>query len=812
MKPPRFRFWTIECFALLFTLSLCHLVTLSAEGEDGHNDEETLHTAGLETDGPSLLAFFSARSRAAVEPDRLRILLGQFTSSSSQQRSLATAELLGLGPLAVPALRRTANDLSDPETARRAAHCLRWLEGPSSLALPAAAAHVLGRRKPEGAAGALLAYLPFADSREVLQAVTAALAAVAVPNGKPDANLLRALNDPQAVCRAAAGVALCLALPPDQVPAVRKLLRDPARGVRLRTALALAQANDADAIPVLIDLLAEVPIDERKKIEALLQHLAGEWAPALNFAGEDEIGCKIRRDAWAAWWRHVDGATLLEAVRKRTPTAEDRAKIRPLLEQLASGDFATREAASQELFALGRRSLPQLQEAAKNKDAEVARRAKLLIERIEEEPGHHLPLAALRLLGLRKPPGSTAALLAYLPYAEDENRATEVQHSLSALALREGQLDADLLKARTDPRPIIRAVVGEALINGGGVEGRAAVRNLLQDREATVRMRVALALALARDKNGVPVLIDLLAVLPGEQVGQVEEVLYQLAGDTAPEDVLGKEGIDKKKCRDAWAAWWKANADRVDLGRLQMHPLLGFTVICDLQGNRVYEVDRQGNLRWAIANNIGGPVDARVLPGNRVLIAEYGADRVTERDFSGRILWEKHIANPVNVQRLPNGHTFVATMNGPIVEFDRAGNETAHFNNPAGPNQAAQRMRNGTIIALTQNGQCCILDTAGKLLKTFASGQQNGIGCLDVTSNGRILVTHQQRNKVVEYDMEGKTLLEVDAPNPISATGLPNGHILVASQNDQRVYEVDRSGKIVWEHPGAGQVVRARRR
>ena len=70
---------------------------------------------------------------------------------------------------------------------------------------------------------------------------------------------------------------------------------------------------------------------------------------------------------------------LLDAVRKRTPTDADRAKIRTLLGQLASGDFATRETASKELFALGRRSLPQLREATKNKDIEVSRRAKLLM-------------------------------------------------------------------------------------------------------------------------------------------------------------------------------------------------------------------------------------------------------------------------------------------------------------------------------------------------------------------------------------------------------------------------------------------------
>src|SRR5579883_386261 len=812
MKRTRPHLWITRFLVFLVTLLPCQLATLSSSAaEEGPDDDETLHTAGLETDGPSLLAFFHARSRADIDPNRLRVLLGQLTSSSHQERSLATAEFLGLGPLAVPTLRRAANELSEPEIARRAAHCLQWLEGPSSKSLPVAAARVLGRRKPEGAAAALLAYLPFADSREVLQAVTNALAAVAVPKGKPDAALLRALADPIAVRRAAAGVALCRAVPPDQVPSVRKLLKDPALGVRLQAALALAEANDADAIPVLIDLLAELPVDRRKRVEEVLQNLAGEWAPALNFAGEDEIGRKIRRDAWAAWWRNVNGDVLLDAVRKRTPSDEDRAKIRELLDKLASGDFATREAASRELFELGRRSLPQLREAAKSKDVEASRRAKLLIERIEEDPSHHLPVAALRLLGLRKPPSSTVALLAYLPYAEDENRSVEVQSSLAALALHEGRLDADLLNALADRRIPIRATAAEALINGGGIEGRAAVRKLLKDDKPIVRMRVAMALAMAREKDGVPVLIDLLPVLAGEDVGQVEEVLYQLAGDTAPDVSLGKEAADKKKCRDAWAAWWKVNADRVDLARLKSHPMLGFTLICDIQGGRVYEVDRNGKERWSLTG-LMGPSDAVVVAGNRVLIAEYNVSRVSERDLKGNIVWQKQLMdNCIGVQRLANGNTFIAT-DSYVVEVDRSGKELYTLRN-APMVHAAYRLRNGPVVCLQPGNQCVLMDTTGKVLSSFHSnhGHMQMAG-LDVLPNGHILVTQMHQGRVVEFDSTGKSLLEVSAPGARTATGLPNGHILVTSQQNQRVFEIDRTGKVVWEVKASGPVIRARRR
>jgi HEAT repeat protein/outer membrane protein assembly factor BamB len=799
--------------ALVLLTAVCWTSAAQADSSAERDDEETLHTAGLDGGGPALLAFFHARAGTDIDQDRFRVLLRQFVADSPEERSLATAELLGMGPLAVPALRGVANNLSAPEAARRATHCLRWIEGSSASALPPAAARMLAQRKPEGAAAALLAYLPYADNPEVLRAVTAALAEVAAPGGKPDPALLRGLSDSLAVRRAAAGVALARATPPDQVPAVRNLLKDPAPGVRLRTALALAEAHDAEAIPVLIDLLAELPVEQRRRVEEFLQQLAGEWAPTVNFQGEDEIARKIRRDAWAAWWKNVEGESLLAALRKRTLTAEDRAKVRDLLGRLSSGDFATREAASKALFALGRRSLPQLQEAAKekDKDIEAARRARQLIDRIEQEPSHHLPVAAVRLLAVRKPAGSVAALLAYLPFAEDENLATEVQKSLTALALHDGKLDPVLLRTLSDTQPQMRAIAAEALIQGGGAEGRAAARKLLKDDAPAIRMRVALALAMARERDGVTVMIDLLPVLPADQVGQVEEALYQLAGDTAPDVPLGAGAAEKKKCRDAWAAWWKVNAGRVDLARLTTHPTLGFTLISDPGSGRVFELDRTGKERWSITG-LAGPVDAVVTPGNKVLISEYNQRRVTERDFKGTILWSKQLRdNPVNVQRLPNGNTFIATDSF-IVEVDRTGKEIYTINNLAGV-FAACRSRKGPIVCLTGGGECITVDTAGKRLHGFNANHINqNIAGLDLLPNGRIIVTQTNRNKVVEFDSSGKSLLELDAPGARTATGLSNGHILVTSQNNQRVFELDRAGKTVWEYKGASSIIRARRR
>ncbi len=155
--------------------------------------------------------------------------------------------------------------------------------------------------------------------------------------------------------------------PPERIAALRPLLKDPASAVRLRSALTLAQADDADAFPVLIDLLAELSVEQRQPVEEVLTQLAGEWSPAVQFQSEDAISRHIRRDVWASWWRHTDGATLLAAVRKHTLTPEGRAKVVGLIAQLGDAQFGLRENASKELFALGRITLPQLRGATQKR-------------------------------------------------------------------------------------------------------------------------------------------------------------------------------------------------------------------------------------------------------------------------------------------------------------------------------------------------------------------------------------------------------------------------------------------------------------
>ena len=470
-------------------------------------------------------------------------------------------------------------------------------------------------------------------------------------------------------------------------------------------------------------------------------------------------------------------------------------------------------------MAYGPLAVPLLREAVQGPDLELVRRAEDCLRQLAKQTGHGLPTAAPRLVALHNPPGAVRALLDYLPFADNETMSAEIQTALIALAMKDGKPDAILLEALSDKHPLRRSAAAEALARAGGPRERKLVSKLLKDTDLTVRTHAALALARAQEKAAVPVLIDLLADLPTESAWPVVDFLYLAAGDKAPKLERGKEPVEHKKYRDAWAAWWKENGDSLDLARLEgAPPLLGYTLVVDIgNGNpagRVIELGRDGKPRWMI-DKLNSPVDAYVLRENRVLITEGGGQAITERDFSGKIIWQKQGLGSyaINAQRLPNGNTFIATQNE-LLEVDREGKTVFSQTMPNGV-LAAAKAHNGNILYLTnQNPVLCVrLDANGKELGSFPAHRTNGYTSgIALIPNGHILIAQPDRNMVTEYDAGGKKVWEASAPGVTTATRLPNGHTLVAGHDTANVVELDRTGKTVWEYKDDARPFRARRR
>ncbi len=542
-------------------------------------------------------------------------------------------------------------------------------------------------------------------------------------------------------------------------------------------------------------------------------NLAEDQAPKVQL-GEDEASRAKCRDEWAKWWLSTEGVKLIDEIKKRTVTELDKDKTAKLIEKLGDDDFGVRERATKELKSMGSVVIPMLRIAAStSSDLEVRQRSNDCLKAIEGNPAVPLSPVVPRIIALRKPEGAIEALLNYMPSASDDIIAAEVQLAINALAFNDGKPNPLLLTSLEDKSPARRGAAGDALAQEHGEEYLPSIKKLLQDPDPAVRLKVALALSFVRQKEAVPVLIAALADAPTEQAIQAEEYLYRIAGDKAPANLPGGEN-ERGKRRDAWLKWWKEQGDKVVLldrsALSQITRFLNYTLLVSQQTNTVSELGADGKQRWAITGLVG-PFDAQVLPGDRVLIAEYNGQRVTERNFKGDILWQKAVTNyPIQAQRLKNGNTFIVTRNQ-VFEVDRAGKEVYTIERPHDVMSAA-RLRDGQIVIVSNQGTVNWVDTAGKSIRSFATQGVSGYAN-EVLPNGHVIIPLSWQNRVTEYDKEGKQVWEKTVEQPMSAFRMPNGNTIMATQSwPAKVVELDKEGKKVNEITTDNYVFRAKKR
>jgi hypothetical protein len=508
----------------------------------------------------------------------------------------------------------------------------------------------------------------------------------------------------------------------------------------------------------------------------------------------------------------ADGAALLQYFRKRGVRDVDPDHIKQLIEDLGDDAFDVRQKASAELAELGPTALTELRRAARySNDIEVVRRAERCLQLIESGSGAAVPAAAARLLAVRKPEGTARVLLAYLPAADQPVVAEEIRKALTAVAVRGGRPDEAIVAALADRSPVRRAAAGEALFRADPAGQRALVGKLLRDPDATVRLRIGLLLARARERKAVPVLIDLLGELPAGQAWQVMDFLLVLAEDKAPTPAPGNDAESRRRCRDAWAAWWKKEGGPPLLARLdQPRQRLGYTMMVLLDRSLVFEVDAQNKARWRI-EGLQFPLDAQMLANGHVLVAEQRGNRVTERTTKGEVVWEKEIEGPLMAQRLDNGNTFIANPQE-LIEVDRAGNQVASYNVPDGRVRRAVKLPNGDIACVTDLLHYVRFTPEGKEVDRFPVKVYTTGGRIDVLPNHHVLIPEMQTNRVVEYDRKGTAVWEAEVEQPVAAVHLPGGHTLITSMTANRAVELNGKGKVVWQYESDTRVTRAWRR
>jgi HEAT repeat protein len=541
--------------------------------------------------------------------------------------------------------------------------------------------------------------------------------------------------------------------------------------------------------------------------------LAANEPCALDRRSDDE---KLLR----RWKIEPTGPGLLAYLRSQAPNESERRALERQIWQLGSDHFPERERASETLSGRGVPALPYLRRALGQMDPEISRRARACITQIENGPGPAVPIAALRLLATDRQPGAVQAVLAYVPFIEDESVEDQAIATLIALAANDQAALIDFNAALTSPEPACRAAAVAVLGRLGDIPEKSCARQLLADPNCRVRFRAAEALLARHDRSALPVLIGLVEESPLATGWRAEDILYRTAGETAPAVSIGLgHKDDRKRAAAAWLAWYDRQSQRIDFSALESpQRLLGFTLVAELDSNRVWESGPDGKPRWKI-ENLDGPIDAQVLPNGHVLIAESHGQRITERDLRGTILWQKHLGqNPVTCRRLANGNTFVATYQSAF-EITRDGQEVNPYSLPAGFMFGAEKLDNGRLVYITAHGAVLEVDEHGREIHSIPTRHLGGWCSVEALPGGHYLVALSGNSEMLELDARGQTVWRcTSVVHPCFASRLPNGHTLACSMGarrtggNQRIVEVDQDGKIVWELKTDGRPFRAHRR
>jgi HEAT repeat protein len=265
-------------------------------------DVRLLKAAKIGTEDDKLIDYLKKHSESDDDLLHIDRLVRQLGADDFEKREAASARLIDLGLIALPALREACKDKND-EVTRRAETCLTQVMKDSEENVPLAAVRVLTRRRSQKTLQALLQYLPYTVDEMVEEEIYYGLDAIALEGGKLRPPLLKVVQDPLAARRAVAGCIIGRVGNSDQRKLVRKLLEDKEPVVRLRSAQGLLASADSASIPALIGLLNNRSVTISWQAEELLRFAAGEDAPP-DVMGD---GTAERREkchsAWEAWWQ-----------------------------------------------------------------------------------------------------------------------------------------------------------------------------------------------------------------------------------------------------------------------------------------------------------------------------------------------------------------------------------------------------------------------------------------------------------------------------------------------------------------------------
>jgi len=502
-----------------------------------------------------------------------------------------------------------------------------------------------------------------------------------------------------------------------------------------------------------------------------------------------------------------DGNSLIQFLARRSEDKADPIQIKALITKLGDDNFDIREQTSATLNAIGISALPDLKVASKSSDVEISRRAKDCIQKIEEGSRKFVVTASIRLLGTKKPEGALLALINYSQFSELDQTTEDLIYAITATGSENGTPSKIILEAIRGDKPLAKTICAEALANINPDLFKKEALHLLNSDEPRVRYKIALAFAKLGDKRSIDPLVSSISSVSQWESSLLDHLLRKLLPSNIPPVGLSQPELQKE--------WAKRTADTSKIPEALLAfsaKNFGKTLIVLLDAGRMIMLDSHNNILWKI-DNLQFPLDAQILPDEKVLVAEHQGNKVTERNKKGEIIWEKKIDGPLAVQKLEDGSIFIASKSN-VVFVDPKGKEISEFTPPNNePIMKANIASNGDIClvlsTLQGNAKFVRFDKNKKQVTSYDIDVRTSGGKVDILPNGNSLITEVYGNRVIEFNNEGKEVWHFECEQPVAAVRLPNGNTLVTSMTQMKALEIDPKGKEIWSYKSNTRVTRA---
>jgi hypothetical protein len=223
---------------------------------------------------------------------------------------------------------------------------------------------------------------------------------------------------------------------------------------------------------------------------------------------------------------------------------------------------------------------------------------------------------------------------------------------------------------------------------------------------------------------------------------------------------------------------------------------------------RALEVDSLGRLVWAyVKSDVPFVHTARRLANGNTLMSASTGNKVVEVNRNGDTVWTATVSltYPNEAIRLENGNTLITDRdNNRVVEVTPEREIAWSYRSLAGPHNGTRLSNGNTLVCDGGNNRVLEVDAAGDIVWQYSTGLR-WPRCVQRLSNGNTLIVDTQHDRVIEVDPFGTTVWTATGlPMPFAAVRLDDGNTLVSAGS--QVVELSPAGSIVWQYPNTVSV------